>query len=659
MKIKLTLKQKMVLVLVVAILGFVFVTTLAVTGLTNMGAMLSQADSVARSVGEASQIQLTLLKTADDSRHLTAENVAEFTSTMDADLNNHRLALEKEIKSISGSPLAEDIAWISNAGEEFRQKLHRFADLKSTLGFNETQGLHGKVNEKSIELKKATWISSVKGPIYDLGDSEKAYWGDGSPESQKHVEASVKAIADKVVENGLDTMELSDGLTLPVLLDQYLAAFKEAAKPRNELWEIETSILEQLGKIKERSRIMKENGNRLLDKSQQNASSTKNAGLTMMVAGGAITGIILCLVLGWITVDFVRSLKKVVGVVNQVADGDLQIVIEKGRKDEIGSLLSAVDNMVEKLNQVCSALESLAQGNLCYEIEVDVTKKDELRKALLKVRDDLSSMVGQQISSSQQISSGSVSVSDFSQALSQGATESAASLEEISSSLNEMASQTKLNADNATQVNLLSKEAREAAEDGNNKMERMVTAMADISAAGQNINKIIKVIDEIAFQTNLLALNAAVEAARAGQHGKGFAVVAEEVRNLAARSAKAASETAELIEGSVQKTENGVTIANQTAESLKNIFNGVSKVSDLAEEIAAASNEQAEGISQINQGLNQIDQVIQQNTATAEESASAAEELSSQAAELLGMLNRFQLQGQDQQRGSLIGYNRH
>ena len=326
-----------------------------------------------------------------------------------------------------------------------------------------------------------------------------------------------------------------------------------------------------------------------------------------------------------------RPMRKTVEMIDELEKGHVTGRLNMSQSDEIGKMAQTMDRFADSLQaEVIDALQKLAAGDLNFNI-LPRDGQDAIRGALNKLETDLNGIMGAIQSAGQQISAGSVSVSDFSQSLSQGATESAASLEEISSSLNEMSGQTRQNAENASQVNLLSSEAKKAAEEGNVRMERMVSAMTEISEAGQSINKIIKVIDEIAFQTNLLALNAAVEAARAGQHGKGFAVVAEEVRNLAARSAKAASE-------------------NQTAESLAEIFSSVSKVSDLAEEIAAASNEQAEGIGQINQGLGQIDQVIQQNTATAEESAAAAEELSSQAAELLNMLKRFQLKGQPQQR---------
>ncbi len=307
--------------------------------------------------------------------------------------------------------------------------------------------------------------------------------------------------------------------------------------------------------------------------------------------------------------------------------------------EELGSILAGLENFLRDREQIA---RRIADGDLTKDVTI-ASETDEFGKAFKAMVQNLRQIIMEVQGAGEQISSGAVQVSGSSQTLSQGATEQAASLEEISSSLHEMADQTRTNAENANQANDLSRQVKSAAERGNRQMQEMVIAMHTISESGQSISKIIKVIDEIAFQTNLLALNAAVEAARAGKHGKGFAVVAEEVRNLAARSAKAAKETAELIEGTVHKTANGSEIANQTANSLEEIVTGIIQVTALVEDIASASSYQAEGISQINQSLGQIDQVTQQNTANAEESASAAEELSSQAEELSSLLFQFRL----------------
>ena len=310
--------------------------------------------------------------------------------------------------------------------------------------------------------------------------------------------------------------------------------------------------------------------------------------------------------------------------------------------NEIDQLQVGINRLIEVLREREKVALAIAEGDLTHNV-VPLSPQDGLGQALSAMLANLREVIGQIQASGDQIASGSSQVSEASQSLSQGATESASSLEEITSSMNEMASRTRLNAENASMANSLATQAQQAAQEGNSQMAGMVEAMGEINASSQNISKIIKTIDEIAFQTNLLALNAAVEAARAGQHGKGFAVVAEEVRNLAARSAKAAQETSELIEGSVRKVATGSQIANKTAEALDEIVQGVSKVTDLVAEIAAASNEQAQGIAQVNTGLSQIDQVTQQNTANAEQSAASALELSSQAEQLRQLLTRFRL----------------
>ncbi|SYZ73090.1 Chemotaxis sensory transducer [Candidatus Zixiibacteriota bacterium] len=234
----------------------------------------------------------------------------------------------------------------------------------------------------------------------------------------------------------------------------------------------------------------------------------------------------------------------------------------------------------------------------------------------------------------EQVGSASQQVAGASQSLAEGTSEQASSLEETSSSLEEMSSMTRQNAENTKQANILAGEASTSADKGVKAMNGMTEAIQEIKKSSDETAKIIKVIDEIAFQTNLLALNAAVEAARAGEAGKGFAVVAEEVRNLAQRSAEAAKNTSSLIEGAQKNADNGVRTTQEFMTILNEITSSIKKVRDLIAEVTAASEEQSQGIGQINAAVAQMDQVTQQNAANAEESSSASEELASQAQQM-------------------------
>lgn len=335
---------------------------------------------------------------------------------------------------------------------------------------------------------------------------------------------------------------------------------------------------------------------------ESNSKSSSRAMTLILVL--MILGVVIAILLGiFIAISISKPIVKLVECSNKIAEGNLDVNIDVQSKDEVGMLAGAFRKMSANLNRVMKNINV----------------------------------------ASNQVAVGAKQVSDSSIALSQGATEQASAIEELTASVEEISSQTKLNAENANRASKLADDVKDKAQTGNDDMEEMLQSMKEINVSSENISKVIKVIDDIAFQTNILALNAAVEAARAGQYGKGFAVVAEEVRNLAAKSGDAAKETTALIEDSIKKVKDGTVIANNTAEALNEIVEGISKVDELADTIAAASNEQASAIEQINQGIMQVSDVVQENSSTSEESAAASEELSSQAEIMRKEVSRFKI----------------
>ncbi len=377
----------------------------------------------------------------------------------------------------------------------------------------------------------------------------------------------------------------------------------------------------------------------------KNAENVAHAQTMVVIIAAAIAAaIIVCLSLGIFMGRLMANpLKSMVSVANKLSVGDLdtdeQLIYSD---DEMGKLADSFRKLISSTKEQVEAIKLVAEGNLTAEVAIR-SENDVVGYNLTSLVENLNRIINSIVTASEQVASGSVLVSDAAVALSQGATEQASSVQELMAALDEITSHINGNAQNASNANELALNARKNAASGNEQMKEMLKAMDEISASSSNINKIIKVIDDIAFQTNILALNAAVEAARAGQHGKGFAVVAEEVRTLAAKSANAAKETTNMIENSIKKVEAGIKIASNTAGALQQIVDNVDNTAELIHLISLSSSEQAVGVEQINTGISQVSQVVQTNAATAEESAAASEELSNQAAALKEYVSVFKV----------------
>ena len=344
-----------------------------------------------------------------------------------------------------------------------------------------------------------------------------------------------------------------------------------------------------------------------------------------------------------------KPLKKISEVGKEVAGGNFDVEIHYPHKDEIGELSGSISEVIGRSKKIVfdlrDRLDAMAGGNFTENLESEEYVGDyaPLLESLKHIQEDMNRTLQEVHASSVQVLSSAEQVNTGAQSLSQGATEQASSIEELSANMQDISQSIQASTKTAGDAYKLQGEAGVAVLQSNEKMEEMRKAMDDITAKSNEISKIIKTIDDIAFQTNILSLNAAIEAARAGAAGKGFAVVADEVGNLAQKSAKAAQNTGLLIEETIEAVEKGAKITEETAESLNSVSKSTEEVNTLIEKISSASSKDLEGITSLNQGLQQISSVVQANSATAEQSAAASEELTGQANKMNELVERFQL----------------
>jgi methyl-accepting chemotaxis protein len=349
----------------------------------------------------------------------------------------------------------------------------------------------------------------------------------------------------------------------------------------DEIQEIEQKLLTQRAEVAEEARTFAD---------------------SVLIVGGALAVVLSIMLAIAISRSIVRPLRQVLRATEDLRAGDGDLTYQLPPMDaEFGDISRSLNGFIEKLHQIIATTKSLSES----------------------------------------MSSGALQIASGNDDLNQRTQEQAAALEETASSMEEMTATVKQNADNARQANQLSTNARAHAEKGGQVVQRAVGAMDEINASSRKIADIIGVIDEIAFQTNLLALNAAVEAARAGEQGRGFAVVASEVRSLAQRSASAAKEIKNLINDSVDKVRAGSELVDESGRTLADIMESVKRVSDIVAEIAAASEEQAQGIDQVNNALTTMDSMTQQNAALVEEASAASKSLEQQGQGLVAQVGQF------------------
>ena len=370
-------------------------------------------------------------------------------------------------------------------------------------------------------------------------------------------------------------------------------------------------------------------------------------------------GIVFVLIILIYAFAFLKLQKDITGRIGTVSkaikrmrSGHLNIAFNKKYigSDELGEMVddfSALSGELKKIiTDICAVLSEMSKGNFAVKSmdeNMYVADYASILQSYREINQNLKNVFGSINQVAADVESGSEQIANGSVALSQGATEQASTLEELSASIYALSTRISAQAQKAGNVESYFGEVSEKISDENQQMGEMLLAMEEIEDKSNQVERIIKAIDDIAFQTNILALNAAIEAARAGVYGKGFAVVADEVRNLAGKSADAAAETSVLIESTINAVKKGVNIVDHAAKTLGDVMDGSEKSKEMVSEIAGSMVTDAKSISEVSKGLEEVSKVVQQNSATSEESSASSQDLNENAASLKEMISRIQV----------------
>ncbi len=507
------------------------------------------------------------------------------------------------------------------------------------------------------EVEVISWKTKLA-----LNKVEKAIYKSTTTSSRSLVREYTSEITDNMGEADNYLKQLKLDLTdYPAVVEQLEKNFTEALEISTELVGLlnESRNVQALSILEEELMPVLDSINVTMDEVSKNLdivarnfvinsnTSSNNTLIILSVLFGV--SIIIAVILSAVVVkSLVRPIKEITEAANAISSGNLEYHVEYSSKDELGIAAKTISNTIETLGlyvgEIDRVLNEMAEGDLTAAIDVEfIGGFAPIKKSVEKILVSFNETLGKIEESAEQVSSGAKQVSGGAMVLSQGTAEQASSIEELSATINDISEQIKHNANNSNNVSRITQNAANGVEENSKQVGLMTDAMYDIKESTNEILKIIKAIDDIAFQTNILALNAAVEAARAGAAGKGFAVVADEVRNLASKSAEAAKSTAFLIENSIKSVERGTKIADETKKSIISMVEGIRESVKLVDEISEASNKQAESIMHVTLGIEQISAVVQTNSATSEESAAASEELSDQSYLLKEAVEKFKL----------------